>query len=150
MLIRSIMVDSTVFDEVADDGVNPDYYMPAFDINTYLAAYIGRKCIGVFILEKVNSATIELHGAMLPEFRLRYSIAAMTAFIDFLPFIPDKIQKLQAFIPVTRPNVRDYLILFGFKHEGFSVKSYRKNGKLVDRWLLGCSRKDLERFNDNG
>ena len=138
--IKEIFTHPDIWETIAEDGQSPDDFEPDVNADCYMMC-IARKLVGFYVLRPINSVTLDIHAQILPEYRRAYSVDSAQAILEwFNTECPDKYQKLVCDIPEIYPNVRDFCLKVGFKHEGFSVKSYRKNGKIVGRWLLGYVR----------
>jgi RimJ/RimL family protein N-acetyltransferase len=146
-LIKNIMFEPAIFDAVAEDGKDP--IDVEFDVyaDCWVEIRVDEDVIGVYNLHPHNSATLEIHAHILPEFRKKYSLDSGKCILQWvLDKCPEMYQKVIAQVPVIHENVKKFCIANGFKIEGVNRMSYRKNGKLVDQTLLGITRSEIEGF----
>ena len=52
--------------------------------------------------------------------------------------------KVIAQVPFLYPNVKDFCLKNGFVVEGINRLSHQKDGVIVDQWLLGITRDEIE------
>lgn len=142
-LIMSIMLE--VWDDVSEDGQDKTSWSPDVYADCWLELTTETgKCVGVYSLNPMNCAMLELHAQVLPEFRKEHSHDTGIAVLKWIyEHAPPGYQKLTAQVPAIHPNVMRFLESFGFVREGVFTKAYRKNGELVDLHLYGKSRQEL-------
>jgi RimJ/RimL family protein N-acetyltransferase len=141
-LVARLMRLPELWATVAEDGQNPDLYVPDCENACWLLMIEGEELVGLYNLHAHNSVTVEIHAHVFPEFRKKHSydtgIAALSWVIDNSDY-----QKVVAVIPTIYLNVKRFTCSFGFKEEGVNRKSYLKSGELVDQWLLGITRDEI-------
>lgn len=144
-LIKDIMIE--LWDTVAEDGVKPGEYKPNVDDECWVEMLVGDKCIGVYRVHALNSATLQIHAQILPEYRKEYSKATGRRILSWISEnAEDNYQKVVAEVPTIYPNVIKFVIANGFKLEGVNRLSYRKDGVLYDQCLMGITRPEIEDF----
>ena len=136
-----ILSDEELFSRVSDDSVKyENLTMPNGHI--YIGIFINSEIIGFWWLHPENATTWTIHANILKNHR-SYGKKAGKAIIDYVKSDLKHIQKLNAKIPVTFPEVYHYTINQGFKDEGLDRKSILKDGKLLDRHILGMTREEF-------
>lgn len=139
-LIKAIMGE--LWDTVAEDDQSLDHYYP--DVNSECWLNVGD--MGVYRLHPENSATLIMHAQVLPEYRKFSELMGGAVWRWVLDECPPRYQKFTCSIPFIYPNVRAYVKRMGFTDEGVNRSSYRKEEHLVNQWLLGITRDEIERF----
>jgi RimJ/RimL family protein N-acetyltransferase len=91
----------------------------------------------------VNGVTVLIHPHVLPEVRSKYARESCLAALKWIYDNAPKYVKITALIPVIHKNVKLFAKRIGFKEEGINRKSYLKDGKVIDQWLLGITRSEL-------
>lgn len=138
-LIRS--VQEQLWDEIAEPGLtrfNPDPYA-----HCYLACYVD-DLIGLWVLEPVNSVTLDIHAAILKQHRSQYGKSSLLAVYEWF-LAQDKYHKITGSVPTFRKHVYRFLKQNGFKDEGVNRRSYFKN-QFYDQWLIGITREEIRGF----
>jgi RimJ/RimL family protein N-acetyltransferase len=143
-LIKSILFHPEIWKTIAEDGQDQTF----FDIDTNKNCFVEikeKETIGLYILHAHNSATLEIHAHILPEHRQKHSIESGRI---ILKWILDNTgyHKVIAQVPEIYPNVKKFCINNNFKVEGVNRKCYWKDGKLIDQWLLGITKQEIEEF----
>ncbi len=133
-----------MWDCVCEDG----HKLEDFDPKPNENCWINIDKVGMYNLHPDNSTTLEIHAFILPEKRKKHSIETGKQILKWiLENAPEQYQKVIAQVPCIYPNVKDFCIYNGFKIEGVNRLSHKKNGKIVDQWLLGITRKEIEEIN---
>lgn len=146
-LINSIMFHPEIFDCVSED--NQDVGSQEFDVNAdcWVSMMVDDKCIGVYNMHPLNSATLEAHAHILPEYRKAHSNNSIVKMFEWiLNECPEMYQKFIVNIPSIYPNVKRFCLRNGFTNEGVNRLSHRKNGDLCDIHMLGITKPEIERF----
>ena len=144
-LVYSVITMPEIWSTIAEDGQNPDDFEPNCDSDCWLLMTEGSETIGLYNLHPHNSCTLEIHAHVIPEHRNRYSRDTGRAALKWImDHSPDMYQKVIAQVPDIYPNVRKFCELNGLILEGTNRESYRKNGVLLDQYLLGITRKEIE------
>ncbi len=144
--ILAIMHDPIIWDSVSEDDFKKPDFKPDIVADCWLIVLDGDCDIGVYCVHVENGTTLEMHIHILPDHRKRCAYLAQIRFFEwFLEEAPKDYNKLIAKIPSIFSNVKSFAERNGMNLEGTSTDSYRKNGKLCDRWLMGMTRKDVEK-----
>lgn len=96
---------------------------------------------GLFIFHPWNSVTYEVHTMMLPEHRGEKSIIACREAMRYM-FTQTPCHKIVTHVPTY--NIPAYALArrVGLKMEGINRKSFLKNGRLYDQYILGICKEE--------
>lgn len=144
-LVYRVMTNPALWETCAEDGQEPESWAPNMD-EWWMVVTHGADVAGLYNMHEVNSATLEIHAQILPEFRDCAKESARKVLQWVLDYSPDKYQKLIATIPVIYPNVIKFTENAGFQREGVNRLSYRKHGELHDQVMLGITRDEIGSF----
>lgn len=136
-LADNILTNPVILSTITEDGTI--YKYPSIrNSHIYLTSFLDNKPIGLTILHPNKYKQWQVHIQVLPEYREKYGIAFGKACIawgwDY------GIDTCYATIPVIYPNVKAFAELLGFKQVDVLPKSYMKNGRLVDKWVIRLDR----------
>ncbi len=144
-LIKKIMFTKGLWETASEDGITKEEFDPDVENDVWLVFFTSDKIIGCYLVEPKNSVMIEVHPNIIPKYRKKYT--KETGIVFFKWVLSDKrIKKLISYIPVIYPNVRDFCLDFGLKHEGINRLSTIKNGELHDQWMMGITRDEIEEY----
>jgi hypothetical protein len=145
-LIKKIISCDDIWINAAEDGVDKDSFIPAFDnLTAWFICMSDNDIIGVIYVNHDTSCTLCMHPYINNKFR-RLARQVMTEFFKIFITLPNEICKLIVMIPETRKIVYNFAKKVGFIDEGFSKDSVISNGELCGRYLLGLTRKEIEVF----
>jgi len=141
-LIKSFIINSEIFEEIAEDGFKPSEYHPDMNNGWFLHKEDKETC-GIWMVELRNGISLEVHP-MVPK-RFRGKIAYKGA-KEFFAWVTRNThyEKVNAEIATCFPNVKMFALQLGFKAEGTIRQSFKKNDKIHDQWILGITRKELK------
>jgi RimJ/RimL family protein N-acetyltransferase len=142
-LVVSIMLHPEIFETIAEDGQNPNDFVPDVQGEIWLAMWADGEAVGLYHLHRRNAVLIEIHAQVLKAYRKEYSVATGEAALQWILDNLPECQKVIAWVPEIYPNVRSFTESQGFQIEGVNRKSYLKNGKLYDQTLLGITRSEI-------
>ena len=145
-LIKSIVTRDDVWATVAEDGQVKSEYMPDVNDECWLLMTDENTAIGLYNIHAHNAVTIEIHAHVLPEHRKQHSKETGRAALEWIYFNSPEYKKVIAQIPFIYKNVKNFTCGFGFKEEGVNRLSYLKNDVIVDQWLLGITRDEIEGY----
>jgi L-amino acid N-acyltransferase YncA len=144
-LVSSIMTTPEIWDTIAEDGRVVGDFVADCEGECWVLMRVDTNIIGLYNLHPHNSVTLEIHAHVLPEYRAEHSKNTGLAILEWIiESAPDKYQKVIAQIPAIYENVKNFTCSFGFQEEGINRMSYRKNGEIVDQWMLGITRSEIE------
>lgn len=95
--------------------------------------------LGVLLLVQVNAATLELHTALLPQYRGTHTQAVFDALCDHLKATRPDIARLRTWVPDCNRPAFIAAKRVGFEHVGTEPRAFRKHGQLHDLHLFGVS-----------
>ena len=98
---------------------------------------------GLWMAEMRNGITIEIHPMILKQFRGKKAYKGAKEFFTWITK-NTKYEKVNAEIATCFPNAKMFAVQCGMKLEGTIRRSFKKNGKIHDQWLLGITREELE------
>jgi len=139
--IKSVLAE--MWDCVCEDG----HTLNDYKVETEANCWIKMGDYGLYVLHPANGSTLEIHAFILPEHRKNHSLDTGKEILKWVANkSPEQYQKVIANVPHLYPNVKDFCIKNGFQIEGVNRLSHKKNGKLVDQWLLGITREEIVRL----
>jgi len=139
---KEILKDRELWERISEDGLSyKEYKVP--DYNVYLGIQVDDKLIGLWWLEFECSSSINIHINILKEHR-KHAFDAGNLFLShFKDNFSEQFQKLNCKIPVIYKDVYNFTKKFGFQDEGLDRLSIVKNGELIDRYILGITRGEI-------
>lgn len=140
-LVRQAIVHPRVYAAAADDGSPPpDEFQPTeHPAIIYLAVHVGRMFGGVFTLVPVNTATLEVHTALLPEAWGAAAVSAQQAGMAWV-WENTNARRIITQVPAFNTLARRYAQRAGFTPFGINPRSFLRDGQLHDIVLLGISK----------
>ena len=111
------------------------------DLVRYLSAWVDGEFSGAFMAVQFSAIEIEVH-ALLHRKAIKHSRDLGFAFLAWAFGQP--IQRVTAHVTQGLETARNYCLRLGFKIEGRRRDACLKNGKLVDVYLLGITRRDWQ------
>lgn len=139
--VLEILNDDELFDRVSD-GVDRDQFDPP-DGYFYLGCINGDDICGFFVIHPENSVTASLHINMLKKHR---GMAHGFVVELYKKLADSPIEKWVAKIPECYPDVYKFAKKHGFSDEGKDRLSIVKDGKLIDRYMLGMTKKEMKEW----
>ncbi len=138
-LVSSIMKEPEIWDAISGQyGDIIEEFQPRPDW-AYLVGYVKLQPIGLFIVHQTSFGLWQCHVQVLPEHRTMHAVEFGEKVVKWV-WDNTEINKLIALIPEIYPNVKKFSELQGFREEGYITKSYSKNGKYHDCWLVAINR----------
>ena len=144
-LIRSIMTNDVVWKTAAEDGQEKADFMPYVQSDCWLKMMLGNTCVGLFVFERLNKILLDVHPAILPEYRGKVGHQAGVEHLKWIYENEPACMKIVATIPVIYRHVKLYANMLGYRDEGINRASYMKNGRIHDQWMLGITREEIAR-----
>lgn len=145
-LVISVMTHPEIWATCAEESMEISEYEPNME-HYWLSVTHGNQLVGLYHVHAVNSATLQIHAQILPEFRKACSKESARKVLQWvLDYSPNQYQKLIAEVPVIYPNVIEFTENAGFQREGLNRKSIWEHGELVDQVLLGITRDEIAAF----
>ena len=145
-LIKAVITRDDMWVTVAEDGQNKGDYLADVINECWIMITDDDELVGLYNLHVHNSITIEIHAHILPEHRKKYSKDSGRVALEWIYLNSPEYKKVIAQIPVIYENVKKFTCGFGFKEEGINRMSYLKNSVIVDQWMLGITREEIEGY----
>lgn len=145
-VVIDIITRSDIWATVAEDGQQIDEFNPDVEGECWLAMNDGETMVGLYNLHAHNAITVQIHAHVLPECRREHSKDTATAALTYIRDCAPDYLKVVAQIPFIYENVKNFTCGNGFQVEGVNRSSYIKDGKVVDQWMLGITRNEIEDF----
>lgn len=140
-LVKNIVAEPSIWERFSD-GVDIDCYFP-LETELWLLVKDSDTNIGVIGFTSETSVCIELHPYIMKKHR-RHCREMMRVFFQwFLDNTPDSCIKINIAIPSCFTSTINFARKVGFTDEGVSRDSYSYDGKVIDRALLGITRKEV-------
>ena len=135
-LIRSIIEHPGILPFIWDKPDRIPVYVHMLIHN--MIAYLDSAVIGIVTFVPLNSITWNPHISILPDYR-GHGTAVMRAATKWM-FEKTGCRKICAFPPTyNKPMIRVFEKC-GYKHEGFSPRSFEFKGIICDRLLMGIEK----------
>ena len=135
----SVFTHPDVWDWVSDDDCVKDDYQPTIhQLITYLAPELDGVPIGCLMLVRCNAVTVELHTAILPEYRgkcIGEVFKALMAWLDDSQF-----SRIRTWVPDWNKAAYIAAKRVGFELVGTETKAFLKDEKLHDLHLFGVTK----------
>lgn len=142
--IKSIMLADEIWKTISEDEIRKEEYIPDLNNDLWVGAFVDNECIGLFRFHSVTGVALQLHVQILLKHRKEYSMKAMAKVWEwFEEGIEKNFIKVIVSIPAIYPNVYKFALVNGFIDEGINRMSIKKNGQVVDQWLLGITREEI-------
>lgn len=132
--------DPELLDRISDTECERAVFRPS---DQFLGVYVYGELVGFFLFRQENTSAIEIHINILESGR-KHAFKATKMFLkQFKEFSPKEIIKINAKIPVIFEDVYWFAKKCGMQDEGLDRKSYKKHGKIYDRYILGITREEI-------
>lgn len=137
--IVSVFTHPDVWGWVSDDECEISDYQPVIhEAINYLVPELDGVPIGCLMLVRCNAVTIELHTAILPEYRglcVGETFKALLKWLDASQF-----SRLRTWVPEWNRAAYVAAKRVGFELVGTETNAFLKNGKLHDLHLFGVTK----------
>jgi len=143
VLIKSIIFNQAIWECIAEDGQEKADFDPDVESECWLVMRLDEIPIALYNIHALNSVTAQIHAHVLPAYRKEHSKETGALVLRYILENTDY-QKIVAVIPVIYENVKKFTMSFGFVEEGINRKSIMKGGELLDQWMLGATRSEIE------
>ena len=105
----------------------------------------GDRRIGYCLLMQRTSTVIDMHFGLLEEYRAGFAYKCLTLVYQWLnKQAGDHVNKLNICVPDIFTDVIAFAEVMGFKKEGVDRQSFKKDGKFIDRAILGITREEMK------
>jgi len=144
-LIKEVISDPGIWDRMAEDGVDKEGFWPSVDDNTsWLLCIDDGDICGIILAHIETGCSISIHPYLKREHRRKGRDMMTALFKRFIEHTPAVFVKLNAVVPDCYKSTQNFAKRVGFKEEGISRCSYRKDGEVFDRRFYGITRKEIE------
>lgn len=128
-----------MWDALSDDSSPPaeDFAPVDSPLVSYLCPTHDGQRLGVLMLVHVNAATVELHTALLPEYRGAHTKAVFDALRDYLR--ARGVSRLRTWVPACNRPAYVAALRVGFELVGTEARAFLKHGELHDLHLFGVT-----------
>jgi len=140
--VKKLLSDKELFGRISDDSITYDDFYPPN--NTYLGIYHDDNLAGFWWLIPDNNITVDVHCNVLKDYR-KHSKKFAKEFADYMITNHEgQIFKLICKIPEGFDDVYHFTKNSGFVDEGIDRLSIMKNGKILNRRILGITMQELK------
>jgi len=138
-IILKTLMDETIFEAISEDNATiEDIKIDVFkDKWLEVVDDSGDEwpTIGIVQFRQVFTNAYDAHIHILPQYRKKHSLEAGAKILDWCEeHIPGS--TLMTNVPVTCPNVKDWLMAFNFIETGYLERVWTKGGERIDMWIL--------------
>ena len=145
-VVKAIMTQPDIWATISEDGQDPDSYQCDVIGEHWLLMTTEDYVVGIYNIHAINSIQCQIHAHVFPEHRKEHSYETGVLALKWLYDNEPSYQKLIAIIPVIYENVKKFTCQFGFHVEGLNRLSFQKNGEIVDQYLLGITRQEINEY----
>jgi len=130
-----ILTNEDIFDAISEDGATVDDLNIDVINQLWVRVEADGLGIGVVQFKRIFNQCFDAHIHILPEYRKEHTKESGA---KIWQWVEDNLKGCLIYtnVPVFCPNVREFLIGFGFKETGYLDKAWSKNGKQNDMWIL--------------
>lgn len=139
--IRGVFTHPDVWDWLCDDGSRDSAaFEPAIHpLVAYVAPCLDGEPMGCLMLVRGGDAVMELHSALLPAFRGRFTQPVFNALLDFIRAQFPAVARLRTWVPGNNRAAFVAAKRVGFAHVGTEPRAFRKDNQLHDLHLFGVN-----------
>ncbi len=140
-LILQTLRHPLVYPRIADDATPPaeECELPRQPSIGYLGAWGGDTFLGLWVVDRRNAATVEVHTCLLPLAAGSKGLEAANACAAWIWANTD-FDRIVTSVPVFNALALRFAERAGMVRYGENIASYRKGGELHNEILLGLSR----------
>jgi len=145
-IVESFVFDDDLWERSSEDGSPKeisDLYLYAPQCY-YLLVNHGGSNVGLMVCHEGMSKVVEVHIKVKNKDRKQH--AKMVGFICLKWLMMNtEYNKVITWVPSIYPHVRNFCKRkFGFTEEGCNRRSFLKNGEMIDMFLYGLTREEIE------
>ena len=143
--IQSVLKHEGIYPHIVDD-LSPR--VEELDVSCllerwyFLIPVIEAARIGLFIFHPWNSVTYEVHSMILPEHRGKKAIVAGKEAVEYM-FTQTPCRKIVTHVPAYNMPAYALARRVGLEVEGINRRSFLKNGRLYDQYILGICKEEM-------
>ena len=137
--VRWVFTHPKVWPFICDDATADPLAFALPEGNAYLIPSHDGVPMGCFSLTECNGVTVDLHTAILPEFRGQGTADAFVALFDFIRTQLPGVRRLRTWVPACNKAALAAAPKVGLTHCGTEAASFLRHGELHDLHLYGVS-----------
>lgn len=142
--VKALLADKELFGRISDDSITYEGFTPPAS-PIYLGMFHDGQLVGFWWLNQDNAITIDVHCNILKEHR-HLSAVMVDEFYKYVASEFKAINKLICKIPTTYIDVYEFTKKHGFTDEGLDRQSVKKDGKILDRHILGMTMQEIKQW----
>lgn len=142
-LVKQIMLMPEILQYASEDDPDCDPVFTCEKGEAWLLAMDDDLFVGIIYTHITGSAVAFFHPYILRKHKDEFEPMCKAFLKWFADSMPNKIIKLNALIPTYAKPAYEAAISIGFTKEGVDRMSYRKHGKIWDRYLMGITRGEI-------
>jgi RimJ/RimL family protein N-acetyltransferase len=135
--INELLRDPRIFPHISCDRCDIETFL-APENGLYLGAYDGDTNVGFFIIQQVNSVTVEIHTIIDPSYWGKSIIFAKEV-LEWI-FSETTMSKVITFVPEYNRKAASLAERAGMEIEGVIKRSFLKNGELHNQLIYGIGK----------
>lgn len=136
MIKKMLIVDKELYERISDDYTDIEKYDPSK--SDWLGWFDGDECKALLSIHEENAVVLNVHIHIPAKHRGKGSFMMGNSLLKHLEKnCLKRFVKINAKIPELYPDVIRYAEKNGFEVEGIDRKSYIRDGKIYDRFMLG-------------
>lgn len=130
-----VLTNKDIFDAISEDTATIEDLKVDVLQDYWLKVDVDCEVVGVVQLKRMFNKCFDCHIHILPEFRKEYSLMAGEVILGWcVGNLSGSL--LYTNVPEFCPNVKSFLLKFGFTEQGILPNAWFKNGKLNDMTIL--------------
>lgn len=142
-VIKKIMTHPRVYPWISDDSSpKSSEFEPVIHDSIYYLVVEDKDPIAVFMYHQHNAITFEVHTCVLPAGYGEKAIKAAVLSMHWM-FRNTNAKKIVTHVPENNVKAKSFAERCGLIHEGVNRKSFLKNSKIYDQYLLGITEAEL-------
>lgn len=142
--VYDVVSTPEIWQQASQDGMDVANYYPSFDgLSAWLLCTVNDEKIGVIYVHNESLCAISIHPYMKEKHKSK-GRKMMLMFFKWFNSLPPELCKVNITIPSDRKIVYNFAKKLGFKDEGVSRDSVKRNGVVCDQYLLGLTRKEIK------
>jgi RimJ/RimL family protein N-acetyltransferase len=138
--ISAVFRHPDVWPFICDDySSDPEWFRADCAGRVYVVPSLDGIPMGCFSLNDCNGSTVEMHTAILPEFRGPTTAQAFAVLLDFIEWEHPNVKRLRTWVPAFNTAAYKGALHAGMSHCGTEPASFLRYGELHDLHLFGVS-----------
>jgi len=136
MIKTMLLDDKELFNRISDDYTNTALWDPKKSI--WVGYFDNEDCMALLSVHEENSIVLNMHMHIPKKNRGKKSFKIGNSLIDYaIEHCNKRFVKINVKIPVIYQDVIKFAKKVKFEEEGLDKKSFKKNGKIFDRIIMG-------------